>query len=129
MQQTLLHQALANSRLLQQIDSSLFENTGANALLNIFTRAAFQHHGRNAFQMQQMRERQSRRPRANNSHLRPHDASLPARKYRETQLCCRTKLQARSLRDFSERWRKFKLSRQSVSWRDFADAIAHAADQ
>jgi hypothetical protein len=107
MQQTLLHQALANSRLFQQIDGSVFENTRANALFNIFTRAAFQHHGFDAFEMQQMRKRQPRRPRANNSHLRPHAASLPARKYRETQLCCRTKLQARSLRDFSERWRKF----------------------
>ncbi len=52
-------QARADARFHQQIDGALLKHARANALLDIFLRARFEHDRMNALQVQQMRKRES----------------------------------------------------------------------
>ena len=73
MREALRVQAVRHPRLGQRIDAALFQQPRAHALLDIAARARLQHHGLDARQMQQMRQQQPRRTRADDADLGAHE--------------------------------------------------------
>ena len=65
-------QTLAQSRGDEKIHAPLLENARADAMLDVLTRARFQHDRFDAFEAQQMRQQESRRTRSDDSCLRTH---------------------------------------------------------
>ena len=65
----------AHANLGQEIDGSLFENTGADGGFDLFARACFQHDGRDAFKMQKMRQQQTCRSGSDDADLSTHTVS------------------------------------------------------
>jgi hypothetical protein len=70
MAQTVPAQAIDDTRLSQQVHRSLFQHTGADASLDVLAGAAFDHHGMHTGTLQEPRQEKSRRPRADDRHLR-----------------------------------------------------------
>ena len=62
-------QPVADAGFEHQVDGALLEDAGPHTFFHIFAAASFEHHRLDTFQMQQMREHQSSRPRADDSHL------------------------------------------------------------
>ena len=77
MHQPLAQHPFAHLRLQEQIDGSLFQNTGANAADNVLAAAALEHHVVDAMQVQQLREQQSGRSGADDCDL-GSDAAKPS---------------------------------------------------
>jgi hypothetical protein len=67
--QTFAFQALAHSGIAQDVNRTLFEYPGPDPCFHIFAGLAFQHDRLDALQMQQVCERQPRRPRSDNPDL------------------------------------------------------------
>ena len=62
-------EALAYAGLLQQVDSSLLEESGAHALFDILAAARFDHGRLDALQVEKMRKQETGRPGAYDSDL------------------------------------------------------------
>jgi len=65
-------QASAGAGLDQQVDRSLLQNAGANALLDVFARVGFEHDGIDALQIKKMGKRESGGACSDNSNLGSH---------------------------------------------------------
>ena len=61
--------ALADAGLLEQVDGALLEQAGANSLLDILAAASLEHDRLDAGQVQQVRQHQARRTRADDADL------------------------------------------------------------
>ncbi len=64
-----LLQPLADAGFNQQVDGALFEQAGANPLFDVLAAASFEHDGLDAREVEQMREHQARRSRADDADL------------------------------------------------------------
>src|SRR5580698_6260921 len=62
---------LAEARLDEQVDRSLFQHAGANAFDDVLAAAALHDDGVDSFQVQQMAQQQAGRSGAHEAHLRP----------------------------------------------------------
>ena len=62
----------ADADLRQQIDGSLLEHAGPDALLDVLAAARLEDDGVDALQVQQVREHETRRPGADDRYLRAH---------------------------------------------------------
>jgi hypothetical protein len=62
---------LSHARLPQQVDRSLLEHAGADAPLDVVAAAALEHDRLDALELEQSREREPGRPRADDRDLRP----------------------------------------------------------
>ncbi len=60
---------LADAGFIHQVDGALLEQAGANPLLDVLAAASLEHDGFDAGKMQQVRQHQARRPRADNPDL------------------------------------------------------------
>lgn len=60
---------LADARFIHQVDGALLEQAGANPLFYISAAASLEHDGFDAGKMQQVRQHQAGRPRADNADL------------------------------------------------------------
>ena len=69
MHQAFAVHALADTGLAQQVDHALFQDTGANALLDVVRRLAFDDHVADASVVQKLAEQQARGAGANNGNL------------------------------------------------------------
>ena len=93
MDQPLAAHALSHSRRVQQIHRALFEHTGADALLNILASLRLDYDGLDALNVEQMREQQPGRSRADDADFRVqrghnsalHDTIVRMKEYPRTQ--------------------------------------------
>jgi hypothetical protein len=67
-----LLQSLADTGLDQQLDGSVLEDAGANALLDVFAASILEDDGLDALQMQQVAEEEPGGPGPDDSDLSPH---------------------------------------------------------
>jgi len=65
-------QAIGTTGLFQQADKPLFQNTGTDAAQHIVAGLAFQDDAVDAARRQKLRQQQTRRPAADDGHLRFH---------------------------------------------------------
>ena len=63
-------QPLAHARLGEEVDDALLEHPCADAGLDVLAAAVLENHRLDALEMQKLRERQARRPRADDRNLR-----------------------------------------------------------
>src|SRR5262249_34961251 len=63
----------------EQVRRALLQHASADGGLDLLAAAAFEHHGLDAVQVQQMREQQARRPGPDDAHLRTHGRTPTAR--------------------------------------------------
>ena len=71
-------QPLVDAELVHQVDGALLQHAGAHATLDVVAAARLQHDAIDAGAMQQMREKQSGRPRADDGDLCVHFLSRPS---------------------------------------------------
>ncbi len=67
-------QAIANTGCDEQIDGALLEHAGTHALFDVLTAAPLDDNRLDAFEVEQVRQHQSRRAGADNPDLCPHSA-------------------------------------------------------
>jgi hypothetical protein len=70
--ETFAPDAAAQPDFIQQIDRSLFEDAGANAIDDVFFAAGFEHDGIDAMEMEQVGEQKSRGSGADDAYLGMH---------------------------------------------------------
>src|SRR5580692_271221 len=75
MHKSLPHHSRAHSRIVQQIDSALLENSRAHAFLDVLPAPRLQHDRFDSLQMQKMGKQKSGRSSTDNSNLSSHAAS------------------------------------------------------
>ncbi len=68
-------QPLAGAKLVHQVDGALLQHAGADAVLDVVAAARFQHHAVDAGALQQQRQQQPGRARADDPDLGAHRAS------------------------------------------------------
>ena len=64
-----------STELAEQVDGALLEHAGTDARLDVLAAAALEHDRLDARPFEQARQRQPRRPRADDADLRPHGGS------------------------------------------------------
>ena len=74
--EALARQPLAHARLGEEIDDALLEHAGADAGLDVLATPVLEDHRLDARAMEKLRERQARRPRADDRNLRPRHVPL-----------------------------------------------------
>ena len=72
-------QPLVEAQFVHQVDGALLQHAGAHAVLDVGAAARFEHDAVDAFAIEQMREEQAGRPRADDGDLCVHFLSLCAR--------------------------------------------------
>ena len=72
MYQAFALEPVADAGFDHQVDRALLEHAGPHTFFHILAAASFKHHRLDAFEMQQMREHQSSRSSADDSHLCAH---------------------------------------------------------
>ena len=70
MHQAFAPHAIANTRLIEQVDAALLEHAGTHPLLDVFATARLEDDRLDAFQMEKMHEQQSGGPGPDDTHLR-----------------------------------------------------------
>ena len=78
---------LADAGFGEEVDRALLQHAGAHAMLDVLAVARFEHHGLDARAVQEVRQHESGRPRAEDADLRAllHQAGRPSRVAAEEQ--------------------------------------------
>src|SRR5207245_8752655 len=72
MRETLAGETLAHAGAFEKLHGTMFEHAGAHAMIDVVGASCIDDDRLDAFEMQQMREQQSCRSRADDAHLRAH---------------------------------------------------------